>query len=83
MEFLKECFKCPLVALERVCFPLKQGGLGIRKLVPLNQALLEKWLWRYGHDATHLWWRFIAMKYGEGKGGWSTKVCRRAHGCGL
>ena len=23
------------------------------------------------------------MKYGEGKGGWSTKVCRRAHGCGL
>ena len=23
------------------------------------------------------------MKYGEGKGGWSTRVCRRAHGCGL
>ena len=23
------------------------------------------------------------MKYGEGKGGWSTKVYRRAHGCGL
>ena len=23
------------------------------------------------------------MKYGEGKGGWSIKVCRRAHGCGL
>ena len=23
------------------------------------------------------------MKYGKGKGGWSTKVCRRAHGCGL
>ena len=25
----------------------------------------------------------IATKYGEGKGGWSTKVCRRVHGCGL
>ena len=23
------------------------------------------------------------MKYGEGKGGQSTRVCRRAHGCGL
>ena len=23
------------------------------------------------------------MKYGKGKGGWSTKVCRRAYGCGL
>ena len=23
------------------------------------------------------------MKYGEEKGGWSTRVCRRAHGCGL
>ena len=23
------------------------------------------------------------MKYGEGKRGWSTKVCRMAHGCGL
>ena len=23
------------------------------------------------------------MKYGEGKGGWSTRVCRRLHGCGL
>ena len=23
------------------------------------------------------------MTYGEGKGEWSTRVCRRAHGCGL
>ena len=23
------------------------------------------------------------MKYGEGKWGWSTRVCRGAHGCGL
>ena len=23
------------------------------------------------------------MKYGEGKRGWSTRVCRRGHGCGL
>ena len=23
------------------------------------------------------------MKYGDGKGGWSTRVCRRAHKCEL
>ena len=63
--------------------PIKLGGLGIRSVVSFNQALLGKWLWRYGHEVTHLWWRVISTKYGEGQGGWSTKVCRRAHGCDL
>ena len=79
----KECFKYPLVAWEKTCLPLELGGLGIRKLVSFNQALLGKWLWRYSHEANHLWWRVIAMKHGEGKGRWSTKVCTRAHRCGL
>ena len=78
-----ECFKYPLVAWEKVCLPRELGGLGIRNLVSFNQALLGKWLWRYGHETTHLWRRVIAMKYGEEKGDWSTRVCRRAHGCGL
>ena len=57
------------------------GELGIRNVVSFNQALLRKWLWRYGHEVTHLWRRVISTKYGEGKR--VTKVCRRAHGCGL
>ena len=65
----KECLKYPLKAWEKLCFSLEQGGLGIQKLVPFNQALFGKWLWRYGHESTHLWQRVIAMKYGEGKGG--------------
>ena len=51
-------------------------------MVPCNQAFLGKWLWRYGYEPTHLWQRIIAMKYRDKKGG-STRVCRRAHGCGL
>ena len=78
-----ECFKYPLVAWENVCLPRELGGFGIRKLVPFNQALLGKWLWRYGYETSHLWRRVIAMKCGEGKGGWCTRACSRAHGHGL
>ena len=63
--------------------PVKLGGLGTRSVASFNQALLEKWLWGYGHEVTHLWWRVISTKYGEGQGGWCTKVCKRTHGCGL
>ena len=76
-------FKYPLMAWEKVCLRRELGGLGIRKLVPFNQTLLRKWLWRYGHETSHLWRRVIAMKYGEGKGGWCTRACSRAHRCGL
>ena len=78
-----ECFKFPLVAWEKVCLLRELGGLRVRKLVPFNQALLGKWLWRYGHETLRLWHRVIAMKYGEGKGGWCTRAYSRAHGCGL
>ena len=74
-------FKYPLVAWDKVCSPIEMGGLGIRNVVSFNQDLLRKWLWRYGHEITHLWRRVISTKYGEGKG--VTKVCGRANGCGL
>ena len=66
-----------------MCLPIELGKLGIRNVVFFNQALLGKWLCRYGHEVTHQWQRVISTKYGEGQGGWSTKVCRRAHECGL
>ena len=76
-------FKYHLVAWEKVCLPVEMGDLGIRNAMPFNQALLGKWLWRYGHEVTHLWRRVISTKYGKGQGGWSTNVCRRTHGRGL
>ena len=76
-------FKYPLVAWDKVCSPIEMGGLGIRNVVSFNQVLLGKWLWRYRHEVSHLWRRVISTKYGEGQGSWSTKVCRRTHGCGL
>ena len=79
----EESFIYPLVAWEKVCLPVEMGDLGIRSAMPFNQALLGKWLWRYGHEVTHLWRQVISTKYGEGQGGWSTNVCKRTHGRGL
>ena len=50
----KGSFKYPLVASDKMCSPVERGGLGIRSVVSFNQALLGNWLWRFGHEATHL-----------------------------
>eukprot|EP00268_Persea_americana_P014029 TRINITY_DN16210_c0_g1_i2.p1 TRINITY_DN16210_c0_g1~~TRINITY_DN16210_c0_g1_i2.p1 ORF type:complete len:280 (+),score=35.24 TRINITY_DN16210_c0_g1_i2:349-1188(+) len=38
--------KLHLVDWESICKPKDEGGLGIRPLKKMNQALLGKWLWR-------------------------------------
>ena len=35
-------FKCSLVAGDKVCSPIEVGGLGDRRIVCFNQALLGK-----------------------------------------
>ncbi|KAL4202821.1 hypothetical protein AMTRI_Chr02g265480 [Amborella trichopoda] len=41
-----ENMKFHLLNWDRVCSPKKEGGLGIRKITLVNQALLYKWWWR-------------------------------------
>ena len=48
-----------------------------------NQALLGKWLWRFGYEVTRLWRQVIATKYGKASGGWCTIFVRGTHGCGM
>ncbi|GMP72532.1 hypothetical protein CsSME_00030528 [Camellia sinensis var. sinensis] len=60
-----------LVAWDRICRPKVQGGLGIRRLVLFNVALLRKWL------------RVVVAKFGEGHGGWCSGRVGHSHGYGL
>ena len=57
--------KCNLVGWDKVCVPIANGGLGIKKLTMFNKALLGKWLWRFGVEENRLWRRVITMKFGE------------------
>uniref|UniRef100_A0A2N9HE33 Uncharacterized protein n=1 Tax=Fagus sylvatica TaxID=28930 RepID=A0A2N9HE33_FAGSY len=66
-----------LINWHQVCQPLKFGGLGFRNIRIFNQALLGKWLWRYGTETDAFWRSIIFSKYGDPQGGWIT---REAHG---
>lgn len=54
-----------ILGWDKVCAPLKNGGLGVRKLTTFDKALLGKWLWWYGIEETRLWRRVVALKFGE------------------
>jgi hypothetical protein len=65
-------FKFHLVEWDKVCSPIKEGGLGIWNLRRFNQALLGKWLWRFAHEEG-AWWRSVLVaKDGLVWGGWRT-----------
>ena len=68
-DFLWGDSKTHLVGWDKVCAPLENGGLGVRKLTIFNKALLGKWLWRFGVEETRLWRRVVASKFGEEWGG--------------
>ena len=79
-----EVFKYPLVAWDKVIWPVEASGLGILRIGLFKQVLLGKWLWRFGKEVTHLWLQVIATIYGEGSGGGALELLEghMAVGCG-
>ena len=64
-DFLRGDNKTHLVGWDKVCAPMANGSLGIRKLTTFNKALLGKWLWQFGNEETRLWRRVVTSKFGE------------------
>lgn len=55
-----------------VCSNKKKGELGIRSLSLVNQALLEKWAWRFAMKSNPIWKEVIKINYQIEEGGWYT-----------
>lgn len=55
--------KLHLISWEKVTAPVHLGGLGIRRLALMNQALELKWLWRFRQGENQMWKRLICDKY--------------------
>ena len=72
-----------LVNWEVVCTEKENGGLGLRKLVPLNKALLGKWIRRFACEKENLWKQVLLAKYGQESFGWKTKKVNGTFGVGV
>jgi hypothetical protein len=79
----EEVAKIHLVRWDMVCSPYSHGGLAIKNIRRFNEALLGKWLWRFGVEREAFWRKIIMVKYGSLEGGWVSKVPSGPHGVGL
>ena len=55
--------KIALVAWRQVSASRDLGGLGIKDIKVLNNALLIKWKWLVFHQSDQLWSRILVSKY--------------------
>ncbi|KAL5760892.1 hypothetical protein ACOSQ2_019730 [Xanthoceras sorbifolium] len=64
-KVMKHCLDtfCRCSGQQVVCRPKKFGGLGIKKIKEMNQALLAKVGWRLGCDREGLWGNILRSKY--------------------
>jgi hypothetical protein len=65
----EEVAKFHLVKWDMVCNPYSHGGLAIKNLKRFNEALLGKWLWRFGVERDVFWRKVIMAKYDSLNGG--------------
>ncbi|RVX23098.1 putative ribonuclease H protein [Vitis vinifera] len=75
--------KAHLIKWEVVCMDKKKGGLGLRKLIWLNKALLGKWIWRFARAKEELWKKVLEAKYGQEEFGWRTRKANGVFGVGV
>ena len=72
-----------MVSWSVICKDKKHGGLGLRHLEGFNQALLDKWHWRFPLERKSFWRKFIVGKFGEVEGDRTTSEVKDSYGLGL
>ena len=72
-----------LVSWDVICQPRHNGGLGIRRLVTFNRALLGKLLWRFAVEGESFWRCAIMAKYGVTSCSWWSGRVVGSHGRAL
>ena len=70
------------VSWDEICCPKEGGGLRIRPLRIMNEALKTKWLWRFVIEDDALLKKVIVSKYGVNRFGWWSMRSFFAHGVG-
>ncbi|RYQ81303.1 hypothetical protein Ahy_Scaffold1g107268 [Arachis hypogaea] len=63
----RESRKVHAISWETICKPIKEGGLGFRKLSKMNEAFLQKIIWRLVMEKESLWAQVMLSKYGRGQ----------------
>jgi len=70
------------VSWDEICCPKEDGGLGIRPLQTMNEALKTNWLWRFAIEDDSLWKKVIVSKYVVDRFSWWSKRSSFAHAVG-
>lgn len=60
-----------------------KGGLGVRRLLVLKNALLETWLWRFSCELNYCWRRVHHGEYGETVRSWCSDIGQDSFGGNL
>ncbi|GKV45242.1 hypothetical protein SLEP1_g52351 [Rubroshorea leprosula] len=63
-----------LIALDDVCVPRKEGGLGVKKLLHWNKATLGKLVWNICQHQESLWVKWAQVVLLRGENFWKVKI---------
>jgi len=70
--------KIPWMAWDKVCLPIKMGGLGVRDISIFNSILIAKWKWRLGSEYGGGWKEVIESRYGDWRNMTNSMTDRRS-----
>lgn len=66
--------KSAKVAWQSLCFPINEGGLGIKRLSVWNQAAITKLIWRLLSKPSSIWSAWVSSNLLRGRSFWQINI---------